>query len=244
MRSNICTAIFLSLLGVAAISAQTPVQNQTQPAAGGSTDGMDMSKPAGNSNTNDTNSAKPMDMSHGDSMKMCDCKMDMGKGSDAGKPMDMSSCMAMMSGGKGDLAKIPPGTLRVAVGDKSNDWTQSTLAALPHVTVTVHNEHTKADDSYSGVPLIALLTPLGVTDKPHGKDLRLYVVAVGSDGYEAVYSIGEATPDVGASTIIVADSENGKPLSADGPLKLIGTGDKRPARWVRNLVAINVQSAG
>ena len=148
-------------------------------------------------------------------------------------------------GGMGEMHKPAPpaGPLEIKFGDKSSTWTAATLAALPHTTVTVHNEHTKADETYSGVPLIALLTPLGVTDKPHGKDLRLYVVAVGSDGYEVVYAIGEVTPDVGASTIIVADTENGKPLSADGPLKLIGTGDKRPARWVRNLVAIKVEAA-
>jgi hypothetical protein len=111
------------------------------------------------------------------------------------------------------------------------------------VTVSVHNEHTKAEETYSGVPLIALLTPLGVTDKPHGKDLRLYLVAAGSDGYEAVYSIGEVTPDVHDATVIVADTKNGKPLTGDGPLTLISTGEKRPARWVRNLVAIKVQAA-
>ena len=114
---------------------------------------------------------------------------------------------------------------------------------LPHVTVTVHNEHTKADETYSGVPLITLLTSLGVTDKPRGKDLRLYVVAVGSDGYEVVYSIGEVTPDVHDATVLVADTENGAPINADGPLKLIATGEKRPARWVRNLVSVKVQAA-
>ncbi len=48
-----------------------------------------------------------------------------------------------------------------------------------------------------------------MTDKPRGKDLRLYVVAAGSDGYEVVYSIGEVTPDVNDATVIVADTENG-----------------------------------
>ena len=137
----------------------------------------------------------------------------------------------------------PAGPLVVRFGDKSATWTATTLAALPHVTVTIHNEHTKADESYSGVPLIALLTPLGVNEKPHGKDLRLYVVAEGSDGYEAVYSIGEVTPDVHNATVIVADTENGKPLTDDGPLKLVATGEKRPARWVRNLVALDVKTA-
>ncbi len=139
--------------------------------------------------------------------------------------------------------KAPAEPLKITFGDKSATWTVATLAGLPHVTVTVHNEHTKADETYSGVPLIALLTPLGVSDKPHGKDLRLYVVAEGSDMYEAVYSIGEVTPDVSTSTVMVADSENGKALAGDGPLKLIATGEKRPARWVRNLVAIKVLAA-
>jgi hypothetical protein len=151
----------------------------------------------------------------------------------------------MPMGQMGEMHKpaAPAGPLQITFGEKSATWTVATLAGLPHVTVTVHNEHTKADETYSGVPLIALLTPLGVSDKPHGKDLRLYVVAAGSDGYEAVYSSGEITPDLNSSTVIVADTENGKALAGDGPLKLIATGEKRPARWVRNLVAIKVFAA-
>jgi len=240
MRWDMRTAIFLSLLGVAAASAQTPAPNQTPAAPAGSMDGMDMSKPATDGGANGANSGKPMDMSHGDSMQM-GCKMDMGTGS--GKSMDMSHCMGMMKGGNSDLAKIPRGTLRVAYGEKTTDLTAAALTALPHVTVTVHNEHTKADETYSGVPVIALLTPLGVSDKPRGKQLRLYVVASGSDGYGVVYSIGEVTPDVHEATVMVADTEDGKPIAADGPLKLVSTGEKRPARWVRNLVLIDVKAA-
>ncbi len=190
MRSGICTAIVLSLLGVAAISAQTPAQNQTQPA-----------------------------------MPMGQSPMPMGEMGEMHKPAP------------------PAGPLKVTFGDKSATWTPATLAPLAHVTVTVRNEHTKANDTYSGVPLMALLTPLGVSDQPHGKYLRFYVEALGSDGYEAVYSIGEVNPNVHDATVIVADTENGKPLTSDGPLKLVDTGDKHPARWVRNLVAIKVLPA-
>jgi hypothetical protein len=134
----------------------------------------------------------------------------------------------------------PAGPLKITFGDQSAEWTADTLAALPHTTVHVHNEHTKADETYSGVPMIDLLTKLGVPDKPRGKQFRIYLVAVGSDGYEAVYSLGEIAPDVHDATVIVADSEDGKPIDADGPLKMVATGEKRPARWVRNLVAIRV----
>ena len=152
---------------------------------------------------------------------------------------------SMPTGGMGEMHKPAPpaGPLQITFGGKSATWTVATLAALPHTTVTVHNEHTKADETYSGVPLISLLTPVGVSDKPRGKQFRLYVVAAGSDGYEVVYSIGEITPDVHDATVMVADSEDGKPIAADGPLKLVATGEKRPARWVRNLVAIKVLTA-
>jgi hypothetical protein len=43
--------------------------------------------------------------------------------------------------------------------------------------------------------------------------------------------------------VIVADSMDGKPLGDDGVFKLVLDGEKRPARWVRNLSAIKVKSA-
>jgi hypothetical protein len=135
------------------------------------------------------------------------------------------------------------GPLTITFGDKSAEWTPEKLAALPHTSVTVWNEHVKANQTYSGVPLIDLLAKIGVPDKPRGKDFRDYVVVAGSDGYTVVYSIGEVTPDVHNATVIVADSEDGKGLAGSGPLQLVATGEKRPARWVRNLVAIQVRAA-
>lgn len=135
------------------------------------------------------------------------------------------------------------GALKIAFGKKHAEWTPQSLAALPHVTINVYNEHAKANQTYSGVPVMALLQPLGVPDKPHGKDFRLYLVAEGSDGYQVVYSVAEVNQDVHDATILVADSMDGKPLGDNGPLQLVATGEKRPARWVRNLVAIRVLSA-
>ena len=135
------------------------------------------------------------------------------------------------------------GPLKITYGVKSEEWTAATLAALPHVTITLHNEHAKADQTYSGVPLISLLTRLGVPDKPRGKDFRLYLIAEGSDGYQVVYSVGEVTPDVHDGTTLVADTLDGKPIKENGIFQLVTTGEKRPARWVRNLVAIRVLTA-
>jgi len=136
-----------------------------------------------------------------------------------------------------------PGPLRVSFGAKTSDFTPEQLAALPHTTISVYNEHEKANQTYSGVPLIDLLTPLGVSAKPHGKEFRFYVVAEGADDYQVVYSIGEITPDVHDGTVLVADSVNGKSLGNNGVFQLVAIGEKRPARWVRNLVAVRVLPA-
>jgi hypothetical protein len=137
----------------------------------------------------------------------------------------------------------PAGPLKITFGEKSAEWTAATLAPLPHKTLNVYNEHAKANQTYTGVELIDLLAKLGVPEKPRGKEFRLYLVAEGSDGYQVVYSIGEVTPDVHDGDVIVADTIDGKPLAGSGPLQLVATGEKRPARWVRNLVAIRVMTA-
>ncbi len=137
---------------------------------------------------------------------------------------------------------VPTGPLKLSFNGKSAEYTVATLAALPHKTITVYNEHAKANQTFSGVPLMDLLRSLGVPDKPHGKEFRLYLVAKGADGYEVVYSLGEVTPDVHDGTTLVADAVDGKPLGDNGPVQLVTTGEKRPARWVRNLVEIRVAS--
>lgn len=137
----------------------------------------------------------------------------------------------------------PGGPLKISYGSKSAAWDTAKLAALPHTTVTAYNEHAKANQTFSGVPLIDLLAQLGVPAKPKGKDFRLYILAEGSDGYQVVYSIGEVTPDAHDGTVLVADSMDGKPISSNGPLQLVVTGEKRPARWIRNLVLVRVQTA-
>ena len=121
----------------------------------------------------------------------------------------------------------------------------ATFRAMPHVNTTVHNTHTSADESYSGVPLATLLAmihaPLG--DELHGKALASYIVASGSDGYSVVLSIAEVDPSFHGGEILVADTRDGQPLGKSGPFQVIVSEDKRPARWVHNLVSISLQAA-
>ncbi|HSY73488.1 MAG TPA: molybdopterin-dependent oxidoreductase [Alloacidobacterium sp.] len=120
------------------------------------------------------------------------------------------------------------------------------LKSMAHKTVTVHNPHTNADETYSGVPLIELLKQVGAPTgrDVHGKALSEYVVATGSDGYKAVLALAEVEPDFHPGDVLVADTMDGKPMDAKtGPFRLVVSDDKRPARSVRNLVSIELKTA-
>jgi len=56
----------------------------------------------------------------------------------------------------------------------------------------------------------------------------------------AVYSLGEVSPEVHDGTVLVADTLDRKDLQTAGPSQLVANGEKRPGRWVRNLVQIRV----
>jgi hypothetical protein len=118
------------------------------------------------------------------------------------------------------------------------------LKAMTHLTTTFHNAHTNADETYSGVRLADLLGKLGA---PLGRELRgealtNFVVATGADGYQAILALAEVDPEFHPGEVLVADTMNGQPLDAhSGPLKLVVTEDKRPARSVRNLTTIELK---
>jgi hypothetical protein len=140
----------------------------------------------------------------------------------------------------------PSDKLELHVAAQNITLSADELKSKPHVTVTIHNPHTQADEIYSGVPLIDLLASLGA---PHGKDLHgkalsEYIVATGSDGYKAVLALAEADPEFHPGQILIADQMDNKPLDAKtGPFRLVVTEDKRPARSVHNLVSIELKTA-
>ncbi len=103
--------------------------------------------------------------------------------------------------------------------------------------------HDGVQHDFEGIDLRSVLTKLGT---PSGGDVRGqemgdYVVAEGSDGYKAVFSLAELDADLGGTQVLIADKMDGHALDAhDGPLRLVVPADKRPARWVRMLKEIGV----
>jgi hypothetical protein len=142
-------------------------------------------------------------------------------------------------------AAMPSTSLTVNIDGRTTSFTTAELKAMPQKTVQVHNEHTKMDEAYSGVALGELLAKAGfVADKTTQKEmLHSYLRIEGTDKYWVVYSLTEGEGSEHVGDVIVATSMDGKGLGADGELKLVSTGDKKPQRWVRNLAAIKLVTA-
>jgi len=123
------------------------------------------------------------------------------------------------------------------------DITPELIADLPRqeVTLTHHDESLRCDG-----PLLAdVVAKAGVPsgESVRGPALRTAVVARAADGYSVLFSLGEIDPRLGNGTIILADRCDGKTLDgATGPYRLAIPGDKRGARSVRQLIALEILS--
>jgi hypothetical protein len=108
--------------------------------------------------------------------------------------------------------------------------------------VKAHNEHTKKDETYTGVALSDLLAKYGFAVGPstHRAMLRSYIAAEGTDKYWVLYSTTEVESSEHEAEVIVATGVDGGSLGDDGKLKLVASADRKPQRWVRNLTAIRL----
>jgi len=132
--------------------------------------------------------------------------------------------------------------LQLTVDGKTSTITLADLAAMPQKMVKVHNEHTKKDETYTGVALSDLLAKYGFAVGPstHRAMLRSYIAAEGTDKYWVLYSTTEVESSEHEAEVIVATGVDGGSLGDDGQLKLVASADKKPQRWVRNLTAIRL----
>jgi DMSO/TMAO reductase YedYZ molybdopterin-dependent catalytic subunit len=116
------------------------------------------------------------------------------------------------------------------------------FARHPRRTVRAKDHEGKEAD-FEGVPLVELLRSSGVK---FGQDLRgpalaTYLVVEAADGYRAVFALPELDPAFSDRVILLADRRDGKPLAGkEGHLRVIVPGEKRHARWVRQVTALKI----
>ena len=119
------------------------------------------------------------------------------------------------------------------------------FAKLPRQAVKAKG-HDGVESQYEGVFLIDILAKAGVPtgNELRGKELTRYVVVEASDGYRAVFAIAELDSAFTDRVILLADRRDGRRLSdREGPLQVIVPGEKKHARWVRQVTRLVVGRA-
>nr|WP_293840154.1 molybdopterin-dependent oxidoreductase [uncultured Arsenicibacter sp.] len=119
------------------------------------------------------------------------------------------------------------------------------LTAMAHTQVTGKDRDGK-EHQYAGILLVDLLKQAGATvgGELRGENLTKYVLVKSIDGYEVLFALPELDPDFASRSIILADSVDGAPLgSGVGPYRIVVPGEKKPARWIREVKSIEVRFA-
>jgi Oxidoreductase molybdopterin binding domain len=119
------------------------------------------------------------------------------------------------------------------------------FAKLPRRAVRATDRDDK-EATFEGVALVDLLR---LADVPLGQQLRgdkltTYVIAEAADGYRVVFALPELDPAFTERVILLADRRDDQPLAdSEGPLRIIVPGEKRHARWVRQVIALIIRRA-
>jgi hypothetical protein len=130
----------------------------------------------------------------------------------------------------------PNGKVSIAAAD---------LEKLPRLKVqAVDHDGRKA--AFEGWALGDVLALTGV---PRGKELRgpalaTYVTAAASDGYRVVFALSELDASITDKVVLLADRRDGAPLPAsEGPWRVVVPAEKRPARWIRQVISFTIRNS-
>jgi hypothetical protein len=140
------------------------------------------------------------------------------------------------------VSELSAQTLQIINSDgHATTPTAAQIANAPHVTVNARDHDAAAQ--FEGVPLSTLLSLGGILlgDTMRGPRMAEALMVEAADGYRVVFALAEVDPAFATREIIVADRRDGKPMDAkEGPLRIVAPGDKRPARWVRQVTTLRV----
>ncbi len=126
-------------------------------------------------------------------------------------------------------------------GGKQTVLARSDIESLPHVKVATHRSENNA--TFEGVALKTVLEKGGVEfgHSMRGKRLASCLLVEAADGYSAVIALPEIDPDFTDKQIVLAFSQDGKPLDAKaGPYRIVIPDEKRMARWVRQVTTLKI----
>jgi DMSO/TMAO reductase YedYZ molybdopterin-dependent catalytic subunit len=118
------------------------------------------------------------------------------------------------------------------------------LAKLPQQTVKTVDHGTPV--TFQGVLLADVLSKVSLPtgEAFHSTAASYYLLVEARDGYRVVFAWAELDPSFMDKPVYVVTMRDGKPLSdKDGPLRLVAPGEKRAARWIRQVTALKIRQA-
>ena len=119
------------------------------------------------------------------------------------------------------------------------------LQALKHISLEAKG-HDEIIHRYDGVLLSDVLTKAGVPLGEHGKKTTSasYVLVKAADNYSCLFALAEVDTLFTDKIILLADKQDGQALpSHAGPYQVIVPGEKKHARWIRQVVSLQVITA-
>ena len=155
------------------------------------------------------------------------------------KPIGVFGLFLSIAVCRGQTALVVQG-----IGGKSVALSAADLSNLPQQAVKAMDRGTPA--TFEGVLLADVLAkvdlPLG--EKFHNTGASYYLVVEARDGYRAVFAWAELDSTFMDKAVYVVTKRDGKPLpDTNGPFQLVVPGEKRAARWVRQVTALKIRQA-
>jgi hypothetical protein len=130
-------------------------------------------------------------------------------------------------------------TIQTETG-KQTVLSKTDIESMPRIKVTTQGPD---GSSYDGVALKTLLEKTGVEfgHSLRGKRMASCLLVEGADGYRVVIALPEIDPDFTDKQIVLAFSQNGRPLDTkEGPYRIVIPNEKRMARWVKQVTTLKI----
>ncbi|UII26339.1 molybdopterin-dependent oxidoreductase [Fulvivirga maritima] len=137
----------------------------------------------------------------------------------------------------------PSPTFTLTNGDNTIEVSLEDLESLPQVDKQLTG-HDKKAHAYHGVLLKDVLELIDVNfEKSNIKgNLTKYILVDALDGYKVIYSVTEVDPQFKDEAVFIAYQADNKSLPEHvGPFQMIVPGEKKHARWIREIKSINVK---
>jgi DMSO/TMAO reductase YedYZ molybdopterin-dependent catalytic subunit len=146
------------------------------------------------------------------------------------------------------VASPPTTDVLLTVGGKVEhtlSLTRADLGKFTRQTMQAKGRDGK-DHTYEGVAVADILQRVGVKfgEALHQEAVATYLLAEAADGYQVVFALPEFDTSSIDRLILIADRQDGSPLSATvGPLQIIAAGDKGHGRWIRQVKSLTLLRA-